>query len=273
MIPISGLDTSTALRLVDATRDKQIEILQASPEHGRAITSFRERIANVATVEQLIEDRELYVFTMRAFGLEDQIFGKALVRKVLESDPEDRNSLVNRLTDPRFQEMQEVLGFGENGIGNTNVLDAAWQESMVDRYLEALFVSGVYEQNSDVGAVLEFRRRVVDIESPIDILRDADTASFIRRALGLPDVIGTANIDRQADLIASRLDIEKIAEPEEVEKLVRKYVALSGIYDTQQVTQNAAVQLVQSAVQSGFSPRVISLDISAVSRLPAGAYR
>ena len=271
MIPIGGLDTSTALTLVDSTRDRQIEILRSRPEHARAITAFRERIADVQTAEQLIEDRELYVFVMKAFDLEDQIFGKALIQKLLESDVDDRTALVNRLTDPRFREMYETLDFGENGVGNSNTLDARWREDMVDRYLDAQFISDVYDQNESVGAVLEFRAKVADIARPLAILKARATAAFLRRALGFPDIIGTANIDRQADLIASRLDLETLSDPEVVDKLVRKYAALSNVFDTQQVTQNAAVQLVQSAVASGRSFQPIALDISAVSRLSSQA--
>ncbi|MEO1399125.1 MAG: DUF1217 domain-containing protein, partial [Pseudomonadota bacterium] len=187
MIPIAGLDTSTALTLVDATRDRQIEVLRSAPEHARAITAFRERIADIQTAEQLIDDRELYVFVMKSFDLEDQIFGKALIQKLLESNVDDRTGLVNRLTDARFREMHDTLGFGEDGIGNTNVLDARWREDMVDRYLEAQFIADVADQNNNVAAVLEFRNKASEIETPIEILKDADTAAFIRRALGLPD--------------------------------------------------------------------------------------
>ena len=110
MIPISGISTPLALEITDRTRDRQISLIRDAPEHARGIESFRERIADVATVEQLVNDRELYVFVMKAFDLEDQVFGKALMRRMLESDLDDRDALVNRLTDPRFREpvYQEV---------------------------------------------------------------------------------------------------------------------------------------------------------------------
>ena len=164
MIPIAGMSTNLALKLVDATRDRQIEILRDAPEHSRGISAFRERIANIQSAEQLVEDRELYVFVMKAFDLEDQIFGKALIRKILESDVDDRTSLVNRLTDPRFREMYDILDFGEGGVGNTNTTSFIWQEMMVDRYLEAQFIGDQAEQNANVGAVLEFRRKAEDFE-------------------------------------------------------------------------------------------------------------
>jgi hypothetical protein len=207
MIPISGLGAPLALQLVDATRDRQIALLRDAPQHARGIETFRERIGDVTSVEQLVEDRELYVFVMKAFDLEDQIFGKALIKRMLESDPDDRTSLVNRLTDPRFREMFDALGFEKGGTANPNTADAKWTEGIVDRYLETVFINDQAAQNEAVGAALEFRRKAAEIDSPFDILKDREMAGVVRLALGLPEQIAQLDIDRQADLIRSRLDL------------------------------------------------------------------
>jgi hypothetical protein len=115
MIPLGGVATPLALQIVDATRDRQMAMLRDAPQHARGIEAFREQIADITTVEQLVENREVYTFVMRAFDLEDQIFGKAMMRRMLESDITDRTSLVNRLTDPRFREMYQTLGFENDG--------------------------------------------------------------------------------------------------------------------------------------------------------------
>lgn len=260
------------LSLVDATRDRQLEVLRDSVEHSRAVSAFRERISSVQSVEQLIEDRELYVFVMKAFDLEDQIFGKAMIRKVLESDTNERAALVNRLTDPRFREMHEVMGFGAEGTENANTSSFIWQEQMVDRYLETKFINDVAERNASVGVVLEFRRKVADIEKPLDILKDRDTAAFIRRALGLPDAIAQLDLERQEEIITSRLDLSKLKDPIMVDKLVRKYVALSDALNPQGVFQNASVVLMQNAVNTRGFVNPIPLDISAVSGMPSRPY-
>ncbi len=272
MIPITGLSANVGLSLVDATRDRQLEVLRDSAEHKRAISAFRERISSVQSVEQLIEDRELYVFVMKAFDLEDQIFGKAMIRKVLESDINERTALVNRLTDPRFREMHEVMGFGAEGTENANTSSFIWQEQMVDRYLETKFINSVAEQNASVGVVLEFRRKVADVEKPLDILKDRDTAEFIRRALGLPDAIAQLDLERQEEIITSRLDLSRLKDPTMVDKLVRKYVALSDALNPQGVFQNASVVLMQNAVNTRGFVNPIPLDISAVSGAPSRPY-
>lgn len=272
MIPIAGFSTNVGLSLVDATRDRQLEVLRDSAEHSRAITAFRERIADIQSVDQLIEDRELYVFVMKAFDLEDQIFGKAMVRKILESDVEDRTSLVNRLTDPRFREMYDVLEFGPEGVGNENTTSFIWQEQLVDRYLETQFINNMASQNESVGAVLEFRRKAADIEKPLDILKDKELAAFVRRALGLPDAVAQVDLERQEEIITARLDLSKLQDPAEVEKLVRKFVALSDATNPQNVAQNASVVLMQNAVNAGAAVNPIPLDISSVISLPSRPY-
>ncbi|MGP1355321.1 DUF1217 domain-containing protein [Roseicyclus sp.] len=271
MIPITGLSSPVALTLVDATRDRQIERLRAAPEHARGIETFRERIGDVRSVEDLVEDRELYVFVMKAFDLEDQIFGKALVRRMLESDISDRRALVNRLTDPRLREMYQTLGFENEGTTNANTVQGTWQEGIVDRYLETVFINDQEAQNTAVGAALEFRRKAAGIEKPLDILRDGDLALVVRRALGLPDAMAQLDLDRQGDLIRSKLDLAKLKDPAEVEKLVRKFLILNDALDTTRVAQNAAVQLMTSAANRSFAP--VLFDISAIASLPSRPYR
>ena len=107
MIPITGMSSFLGLKLADRTEQIQKEQIRNDLQNARAITAFRERIGDIETVDQLVEDTELYTFVMKAFDLEDQIFGKALIKKMLKSDAEDRDSLIRRLTDPRFREMYD----------------------------------------------------------------------------------------------------------------------------------------------------------------------
>ncbi len=272
MISLGGLSTRIGLNLVDATRDRQIELVRSSAQHARAIDGFREKIGAIETVDQLMEDRELYVFVMKAFDLEDQIFGKALIKKMLKSDIDDPKGLVNRLTDPRFREMHDVLQFGPGGVGNNKTLLTKWQNGMVERYVERQFINNQAEQNEAIGTVLEFRGKVGEVANWFDVLKDKGMASFMRTALGLPKEMVRLDIDRQAALFASKLDIEDLQDPAVVEKLERKFVAITDALDTSRSASNAAVQLMSAAVSGGqFVP--ITLDISAITSLSGRGYR
>lgn len=275
MIPLYGLSTLTALHLADSTHDRQLDGIEKESLHARAIASFRERIGDVVTVDDLVNDHELYSFVMKAFDLEDQIFGKAMVRKILQSDISDKNSLVNRLTDPRFKELYKALDFRGNGSVNLSTYRADWQEAMVSRYVERQFINDQGAQNAALGEVLEFRRKAADLNTWFDVLKDKDLGSFMRRALGIPDETIALDIDRQAALFEQKLAIGKLKDPAEVERLVLKYVAITDALDTSHLAGNAAVQIMQNVVLSGAGGDFVpaTLDISMVSFSARSLYR
>ena len=271
-----GVSTLLGVRIADATRDARVTAIRDSAEHSRAITAFRERIGDIRTVDDLIADRELYVFVMKAFDLEDQIFGKAIIRKVLESDAADATSLVRRLTDPRFLELHKGLGFGPEGVGNSSVNDASWQQGIIARYVERQFINAEAVQSERVADVLEFRQKATKVQSWFDVLKDRGMAAFMRTALGLSDDLVRLDVDRQAALFAKKFDLEKLQDPDERARLERLYAITADARDPARVSQNAAVQIMSGAVTAAtgggqFVP--ITLDISIISSLPRQPYR
>lgn len=271
-----GVSTLLGVKIADATRDARVTAIRDSAEHSRAISAFRERIGDIRTVDDLIADRELYVFVMKAFDLEDQIFGKAMIRKVLQSDPADSTSLVRRLTDPRFLELHRELGFGPAGVGNSSVSDQSWQQGIVARYVERQFINAEAVQSERVANVLEFRQKAPDVKTWFDVLKDPGLADFMRTALGLSDDLVRLDIDKQAALFAKKFDLEKLSNPEERARLERLYAVTTDARDPARVSQNAAVQLMSGAVNvaaggAQFVP--ITLDISMISSLPRQPYR
>lgn len=272
MIPISGMSSLLGLKMVDATQNRQLELIQKEPRHSRAIQVFRERIADIETVDQLIADHEVYSFVMRAFDLEDQIFGKALIGKMLKSDVEDRKSLVNRLTDTRLKTMFETLGFEPGGEGNANTTDRVWQERIVALYIDTQFVNAQGEQNTTVGIALEFRRKASSIETGFDILKDPEMSNFMRTILGFPKEMAQVDIDKQAKMFEAKYDFSKLQDPAEVERLIRRFVIVSDALDGSALANNAAVQLISGTLGSlgdgTFIPATI--DITAISAIRGG---
>jgi hypothetical protein len=271
MIPISGLPSLTALNLVDATRDKQLDLIRNSAQHKRAIEHFRANIKDVETVDQLMADQDLYAFVMRAFDLEDQIFGKGMIEKVLKSNIEESDALVNRLTDTRFREMYTELGFGTNGEGNLNTILKTWQNRMVNRYVERQFINSTWDQNETVATALEFRKAVKDIDTPYDILKDPTMTDFFRTVYGLPKQLSGLDIDKQAEIIEAKVDFDALTDPAEVEKMVRKYVAISEALSGSAAANNAAVQMLSGNV--GNATNSIFSILEGVGRISYSASR
>ena len=269
------VSTLLGIRIADATREARVAAIRDSAEHSRAIAGFKERIGDVRSVEDLLADRELYVFVMKAFDLEDRIFGKAMIRKVLESDPAKPDSLVRKLTDPRFLEMHKGLGFGPDGVGNSSVTNMSWRQGIIDRYVERQFIEGQTVQSEKVGTILEFRQKAPDVKTWFDVLKDPDMAQFMRIALGLPEETVRLNVDKQAALFAKKFDLEKLQDPDERTRLERLYAIITDARDTSRVGQNAAVQIMSGALNLSagggqFVPT--TLDISMIGGIPRRPY-
>lgn len=274
MISTTGMSTQNALKLVERTKDRQVEQISKAPEHARAIKIFRERMGKVETVDDLMKDRDLYTFVMKAFDLEDQIFGKGLVKKVLESDINDKKSLINRLTDPRMKELYKVLDFRVGGTLNFNTLSSRWREEMVERYLERQFINTQSRSNEAVGEILEFRKKVPDLKSWFDVMKDKPLYAFMRTALGVPDSVVKLDIDRAAAWFEKKFAFEKFKDPKEVARLERQYATLS---DTQSGVLTGrgslALSLIQPIGRQAQGPRIIPIDIGLISSIPRTPYR
>ncbi|ETX27146.1 DUF1217 domain-containing protein [Roseivivax isoporae] len=93
------------------TQDDQIARLAASAQPARDIAQFRDRIAQVQDVDDLMNDRALLRVALGAFGLDDDIANTAFIRRVLEGDPGDPEALVNRLADKRYLAFARSFNF------------------------------------------------------------------------------------------------------------------------------------------------------------------
>ena len=274
MISLQGMSSLLGLALVDATRDRQIASIQNSAQGAREINAFRERIGDIETVDQLLDDHELYTFVMKAYDLEDQIFGKAMMGKVLTSDIDDKTSLVNRLTDQRFKDINQGMGFLPDDAGNNNTLQKIWQDEMVERFTERQFINSQADQNETIGTVLEFRKKAASITSGFDFLKDPELAEFIRTAIGLPEEAAGVDIDLQAAFIESKIDFEKLSSPAEIERLTLRYIAIKDAENIDNISGNTAVQLMTAAVNasSGGQFIPITIDIESITQVPKGSY-
>lgn len=276
MISVSGMSTLVALKLVDATEDTQHKLIRNEAQHARAIEHFYENIENIQSVDDLMDDPEIFGFVMRAFDLEDQIFGKAMMEKILKSNVEEDDALINRMTDSRFRALYDEMGFGTDGEGNINTALTAWKDRMVDRYVDRQFLNDNSEQNQSLGTALEFRRKAGEINTAFDILRDRELTEFFQTAYGLPSQLSGLDIDRQAEILRSKIDLETLKDPEVVENLVRRYVAISDATKGVAASSSGAVMLMQGAVNASagsgaFSP--ITIDIESIGAANFSAYK
>ncbi|MBA96739.1 DUF1217 domain-containing protein [Litorimonas sp.] len=274
MLSISGLGSSTALKLIDATREKQLTLMSNDPVNKRAEQAFRERIGSITSPKELIADYEVYSFVMRAFDLEEQIFGKGLIRKMLESDPVAPDSLMNRLSDSRFRELHLTLGFTtEAGPQVPDLSNSKFQDALVAKFYNRQYIDENDSQNETVGTILQFRDKFSGINNWFQVLSDEKLTNFFQVSLGLPQQMASLDIDKQKKLLAEKFDLKKLADPDERQRLITKFAAISDVLNPQAFqSNNTALNLLQSSNLGGqFVP--FTIDISAVTFSASRLYR
>jgi len=233
-LSFGGISSRTLLLLADKSQSRQIELIQGEPRHSRAIEAFRSRVSDIGSPAELVQDFEVYSFVMEAFDLKEQIFGKALIRKMLESDPADSEALINRLTDSRFKELHTALGFVEGGaLVKPDLSASAFQADVIDKYLSRAFIDMQSDQNEDVGAVLEFRAKAGEVKTWYDVLKDVELAEFMRTALGIPNEVVQLTVEKQKSLFEDKYDISKLRIASERDDLINRYLVFREINDMQ----------------------------------------
>ncbi len=84
-------------------------------EVAREEKYYQENIGKVTSVDDLLNDRRLFAYAMKAHGLEDMTYAKAFMRKVLESDLTDAKSFARQLVDSRYAIFANSFSFTKEG--------------------------------------------------------------------------------------------------------------------------------------------------------------
>jgi hypothetical protein len=218
------LNTSLAFRLISTDMERSLARMADQPMVERSAERYLAEIGNVRSVDDFISNDRVYHFAMKAFGLDDMTFAKAFMRKVLEEGIDSKTSLANKLTDPRYREFAETFNFARHG--EATMTFTRTQQGTVDRYVRQTLEEDAGRQNEGVRLALYFQRKAGDIDSAMDILADRALLKVVQTATGISPQTSAADIDKQAEMIAGRLDIEDLKDPEKLGRFLTRFTSM-----------------------------------------------
>ncbi|MEL6767244.1 MAG: DUF1217 domain-containing protein [Pseudomonadota bacterium] len=236
-IPLGGV---AGLKLLDRTFDRQLETFSKSPELQREMDDFLDRAGTVQSAEELVSDRQLLKVALGAFGLEDELPKRALIRKVLEEGTLNPDSLANRLVDPAWGRFASALGFGD--LGNRLDRESVRQE-IAESYRVRQFERAVGDIDLDLRLALNFRREISEIANSgaversgwFRVIGSEPLRLVVLGALGLPQSIGALDIDLQVTRLEERADQvfggtspAVFADPANVEQAIERFLFSSA---------------------------------------------
>ncbi|WP_296426030.1 DUF1217 domain-containing protein [Yoonia sp.] len=237
VLPVTGY---VGWRFLERTLEKQQTAFAESQPIARATDYFREKIGNVRTVDDLVNDRHLLSVALGAFGLDDDINSQFFIRKILADGTTADDALANRLADKRYLDFSRTFGFGGDGAPRTGLV--AFPDEIVSRFEARQFERAVGEQNNDLRLALNVASGVSDIvESTssqnaqwFSMMGNAPLRNVFQTALGLPSGLASIDLDQQLGIFKERSksifgteSVGDFTDPDQQEKLVRLFLIRS----------------------------------------------
>lgn len=258
------ISTLVSYRLATENIDTTIERVAEQPVVSREVEYYLENIGKVDTIEDLTSDYRLFAFAMKAHGLDDMTYAKAFMEKVLEEGIDSDNSFANSLSDGRYAEFAKTFNFKAFGEATTSFTRT--QQGVVDRYLRQTLEEQAGDENQGVRLALYFQRKAETIDNFYEILADPALSQVVRTTLGMPDSVASIDIDKQVEMISDRIDLETLADPEKLDKLLERFTSLWDIdHSTQSQEVTQVMQLFGGSSQYGISEDLM-LQIAQLKR-------
>ena len=235
--------------LIARDMDTSVKRKAAEPIVARETAYYEANIGKVKTIDDFLGNRRLYAYAMKAHGLEDMIYAKAFMKKVLTEGVETKSTFANRLADDRYIDFAKAFNFARYA-DITTTLPAAVEETKA-AYLRNAIETDAGNEDTGTRLALYFARKASTLTGPYDILGDAALSQVANTVAGLPASSGATSagaLERRAELIASKVDIKSFKDPAKVEAFVKRF---SAIWDAQNNVESAPVLTLFNGANSG----------------------
>ncbi|MCB1503838.1 MAG: DUF1217 domain-containing protein [Hyphomicrobiaceae bacterium] len=248
--------TPVGYRLIASDISAALDRTAAKPEVTRESEYYLSKIGDFDSIEQFMADDRIYQFAMRAHGLDDMIYAKAFMRKVLSEGIDATGSFANSLADARFRDFAETFNFAR--YGSTATTFTRTQRGTVDNYVRQALEVEQGDDNEGIRLALYFERKAPAISSAYSLLADRALLKVTQVALGMAESTGALDIDRQAELIADKLDLADLKDPEKLDKLLTRFTALWEIDNPSSVTAQSSTDLLFGGIGGGFDADLLT---------------
>jgi hypothetical protein len=218
------LTTSASYSTISANMTRSLQTAAAKPQVARETAYYLDNIKNVKSIDDFLADDRIFAYAMKAFGLGDMTYARAFMRKVLTEGIATSDSFANKLADTRYRPFAEAFNFAEFGA-TTTLFDVTGQGT-VDRYVRQTLEEDAGSRDEGVRLALYFERKAADLTSPYSVLADPALLKVVQTALELPATISLLDIDKQAELISERLDVEDLKDPQKLAEFLKRFTSL-----------------------------------------------
>lgn len=226
--------------------ERALSRIATEPQQKRAMEQFKRAVDRAPDVRTALRDPRVLQVIATALGIPDGANQAGLATRVLLSDLKDPKSLANTLGDRRWKSAAETMNLAARGM--QALRDPQIQAGLADGLRRARWNQNLETEQPGLGDAVLFRERATAVDNNIfAVLGDPILRRVVTGALGLPAQIAIQSVETQARAVRARLDITKLEDPKEVQRLAERYLV-------NRANENAGSNMSNLLARYGFPP-------------------
>lgn len=197
--------------------------IATEPQQKRAMEQFRRAVDRAPDAKTALRDPRVLQVITTALGIPEGANQAGLATRVMLSDLTDPKSLANTLGDKRWKAAAGTMNLAARGV--QALRDPQIQASLADGLRRAKWNENLETEQPGLGDAVLFSERATAVDNNIyAVLGDPIIRRVVTGALGLPAQIAFQSVETQARAVRARLDITKLEDPKEVQRLAERYL-------------------------------------------------
>jgi hypothetical protein len=237
VIPLTG---NSGWTFLEATYDRQLESYSKSPQIRLDRDYLTDKLSEPISVESLLDDRRLLRVALTAFDLGGEEWKRGFIGKVLEEVADPESTFLTRLNNSKYTAFAKAM----NPVDGKISLSPAAVSKMAALFEANSFEAAVGEVDDNMRISLNYKSGIAEIAGTgssdttilYRILGDVPIRTLLEGATNLPSNITNLSLERQSVILKERLqsvlgirDMSELTSPENVEKIVQRFHAMSAI--------------------------------------------
>lgn len=250
---------SSLLRTSESDRVARFAKNNKTIENAHA--NFDAAVRGMKSTSELFEAKNYRAleYVLTAYGLQSEIGNTGKLKRVLESDMADENSLANRMDDQRFRDLANALDFKNGGLANLK--DDSVRAGLRGRYEREAYRVDLGAQNPALRQAEYFKNNISGASDIYSVLGDRTFREVVQKVGGIPPEVAYQGVEAQARVFEKVFDVSKADDPAYVEQFVKRFLAAADIEANGGAENDPVVQLLQSATGGG------DMDISQIKSI------
>ncbi|WP_046868859.1 DUF1217 domain-containing protein [Microvirga massiliensis] len=235
------ITTSAQYQIINTNLARTKALIEKDAVVKRETDYYLANIKNVKTIDEFIKNDRLFKYAMKAYGLEDMAYGKALIKKLLTEGITDKKSMANKMSNPLYKEFATAFDFA--GKGPEATAEASATTEAVQRYVQITLETNEGEKNQGIQLALYFKRKAPTIKTTMGLLADKAVLKFVQTTFGIPEGASKADLDVQVRNLEKHLDVKDLQDPKKVDKLIQRFTAMWDMNNSTPETMSPILSL------------------------------